>query len=89
MCPLLLPTTYSCTLKCPCSSNAKLLVFCCFFFLSPFLLIAGRPKKLLILVNPFGGRKSALKIFAADVKPLLEDANIFYTMKGWLQPSPN
>ncbi|KAK1378841.1 Sphingosine kinase 1 [Heracleum sosnowskyi] len=43
--------------------------------------LAGRPKKLLILVNPFGGRKSALKIFAADVKPLLEDANILYTMK--------
>ncbi|KAL1809050.1 hypothetical protein DCAR_0728578 [Daucus carota subsp. sativus] len=41
----------------------------------------GRPKKLLIFVNPFGGRKSATKIFAADVKPLLDDANILYTMQ--------
>lgn len=68
---------------CLCSSNAKLLVLVSFS--SPSLLIAGRPKKLLVLVNPFGGRKSALKIFAADVKPLLDDANILFTMQGWLQ----
>ncbi|KAI3498846.1 hypothetical protein L1887_34632 [Cichorium endivia] len=41
----------------------------------------GRPKKLLIFVNPFGGRKSASKIFSNDVKPILEDANIKYTLQ--------
>ncbi|KAI3718831.1 hypothetical protein L6452_19715 [Arctium lappa] len=41
----------------------------------------GRPKKLFIFVNPFGGRKSASKIFNYDVKPILEDANIEYTMQ--------
>ncbi|KAL4585527.1 hypothetical protein LXL04_010149 [Taraxacum kok-saghyz] len=41
----------------------------------------GRPKKLFIFVNPFGGRKSASKIFTNDVKPILEDANIDYTLQ--------
>ncbi|PWA78599.1 ATP-NAD kinase-like domain-containing protein [Artemisia annua] len=41
----------------------------------------GRPKKLYIFVNPYGGKKSASKIFSNDVKPLLEDANIEYTMQ--------
>ncbi|XVF27722.1 hypothetical protein REPUB_Repub14bG0133100 [Reevesia pubescens] len=36
----------------------------------------GRPKRLLIFVNPFGGKKSATKVFAEDVKPYLEDADI-------------
>ncbi|CAH8275847.1 unnamed protein product [Arabidopsis lyrata] len=36
----------------------------------------GRPKKLLVFVNPFGGKKSARKIFQEEVKPLFEDANI-------------
>ncbi|KAL7603810.1 hypothetical protein Lser_V15G16554 [Lactuca serriola] len=41
----------------------------------------GRPKKLFIFVNPFGGRKSASKIFTNDIKPILEDANIEYTLQ--------
>ncbi|KAL1195140.1 Sphingosine kinase 1 [Cardamine amara subsp. amara] len=36
----------------------------------------GRPKKLLVFVNPFGGNKTARKIFIEEVKPLFEDANI-------------
>ncbi|KAK3013404.1 hypothetical protein RJ639_009465, partial [Escallonia herrerae] len=40
-----------------------------------------RPKKLLIFVNPYGGRKSASKIFVDDVKPLLDDANVEYTVQ--------
>ncbi|XP_076943721.1 sphingosine kinase 1-like [Bidens hawaiensis] len=41
----------------------------------------GRPTKLFIFVNPFGGRKSASKVFTDDVKPILEDANIQYTLQ--------
>ncbi|KAJ9566441.1 hypothetical protein OSB04_002407 [Centaurea solstitialis] len=41
----------------------------------------GRPKKLFIFVNPFGGNKSAAKVFTEDVKPILEDANIEYTVQ--------
>ncbi|KAE8719843.1 Sphingosine kinase 2 [Hibiscus syriacus] len=40
----------------------------------------GRPKRLLIFVNPFGGKKSATKIFSEDVKPYLEDADIHITL---------
>ncbi|XVE51252.1 hypothetical protein DITRI_Ditri02bG0025000 [Diplodiscus trichospermus] len=40
----------------------------------------GRPKRLLIFVNPFGGKKSATKIFLQDVKPYLEDADIQITV---------
>ncbi|XP_057512473.1 sphingosine kinase 1-like isoform X1 [Actinidia eriantha] len=41
----------------------------------------GRPKRLLILVNPFGGKKCASKMFLDDVKPLLEDANVEFTVQ--------
>nr|XP_043609865.1 sphingosine kinase 2-like [Erigeron canadensis] len=41
----------------------------------------GRPKKLFIFVNPFGGSKSASKVFTDDVKPLLQDANVEYTLQ--------
>uniref|UniRef100_A0A5B6ZHW6 sphingosine kinase n=1 Tax=Davidia involucrata TaxID=16924 RepID=A0A5B6ZHW6_DAVIN len=41
----------------------------------------GRPKRLFILVNPFGGKKSASKIFLDDVKPQLEDANVDFTVQ--------
>ncbi|XP_051125379.1 sphingosine kinase 1-like [Andrographis paniculata] len=41
----------------------------------------GRPKKLFVFVNPHGGKKSASKIFDKDVKPLLDDANIDYTVQ--------
>ncbi|XP_009794880.1 sphingosine kinase 1 [Nicotiana tabacum] len=41
----------------------------------------GRPKKLFVLLNPYGGKRSASKIFLDDVKPLLDDANIHYTLQ--------
>ncbi|XP_060189524.1 sphingosine kinase 1-like isoform X2 [Lycium barbarum] len=41
----------------------------------------GRPKKLFVFVNPYGGKKSASKIFIDSVKPLLDDANIDYTVQ--------
>lgn len=39
----------------------------------------GCPKRLFIFVNPYGGKKSDSKVFANDVRPILEDANIEYT----------
>jgi len=44
----------------------------------------GRPKRLFVFVNPFGGKKSAAKIFNEQVKPLLEDAQIEITVQGAL-----
>lgn len=41
----------------------------------------GRPKRLFIFVNPFGGKKSALKIYFDVVKPLLEDADVQITVQ--------
>ncbi|XP_074568766.1 sphingosine kinase 2-like isoform X2 [Curcuma longa] len=41
----------------------------------------GRPKRLFIIVNPYGGKKGALRIFNTEIKPLLVDANVLYTMK--------
>jgi len=43
----------------------------------------GRPKKLLVFVNPFGGKKCAAKIFAEQVKPLFDDAQIQLTIQGY------
>ncbi|OVA13886.1 Diacylglycerol kinase [Macleaya cordata] len=40
-----------------------------------------RPKKLFIIVNPYGGKKSASKIFDEEVKPLLVAAGIQYTVQ--------
>ncbi|GAU28850.1 hypothetical protein TSUD_21870 [Trifolium subterraneum] len=37
------------------------------------------PKRLLVFVNPFGGKKSAMKIFDEQVKTLFEDAQIQLT----------
>ncbi|GJT62030.1 ATP-NAD kinase-like domain-containing protein [Tanacetum coccineum] len=45
-------------------------------------MLTGRLKKLYVFLNPYGGKKSASKIFSNDVKPLLEDANIEFTMQG-------
>lgn len=42
----------------------------------------GRPKRLYILVNPYGGKKSASKIFVETMQPLLEDAEIQFTLQG-------
>ena len=48
-----------------------------------FYMDVGRPKRLFILVNPFGGKKSATKIFVDTVQPLLEDAEIQFTLQGF------
>lgn len=59
-----------------------LLVFTNFSIYDDPIFWAGRPKKLFILLNPFGGRKSASKIFIDEVKPLLEDANVEFMLQG-------
>ncbi|KAH7662344.1 Sphinganine kinase protein [Dioscorea alata] len=41
----------------------------------------GRPKRLFIIVNPFGGRKVAPEIFQNEVRPLMEAAGILYTVQ--------
>ncbi|KAF5475600.1 hypothetical protein F2P56_007392 [Juglans regia] len=41
----------------------------------------GRPKHLFVLLNPFGGKKSASKIFVDHVKTLFEDADIQITLQ--------
>ncbi|KAF3320967.1 sphingosine kinase 1-like isoform X1 [Carex littledalei] len=41
----------------------------------------GRPKRLYIIVNPFGGKQCGRKIFANEVKPLLDAANLLYTLQ--------
>ncbi|XP_018481923.1 sphingosine kinase 1-like isoform X1 [Raphanus sativus] len=38
--------------------------------------LVGRPKRLLVFVNPFGGKKTARKIFLEEVKPLFDDAHV-------------
>lgn len=49
--------------------------------LQEFIDSLGRPKRLFVLVNPYGGKRSASKIFIDSVKPLLDDANIDYTVQ--------
>ncbi|EXB51817.1 Sphingosine kinase 1 [Morus notabilis] len=49
--------------------------------LREFIDSLGRPKRLYVFVNPFGGKKSASKIFSDQVKPLLEDADIQLTLQ--------
>nr|TKW35302.1 hypothetical protein SEVIR_2G364000v2 [Setaria viridis] len=41
----------------------------------------GRPKRLFIIVNPYGGKRSGRSIFQNEVRPLLEAAGILYTMQ--------
>ncbi|MCD7473450.1 Sphingosine kinase 1 [Datura stramonium] len=49
--------------------------------LQEFIDSLGRPKRLFVFLNPYGGKKSASKIFIDSVKPLLDDANIDYTVQ--------
>ncbi|XP_047938715.1 sphingosine kinase 1-like isoform X2 [Salvia hispanica] len=49
--------------------------------LQDYLDSLGRPRRLFIFVNPYGGKKSASKIFQNDVKPLLDDASVEYTVQ--------
>ncbi|KAG0497116.1 hypothetical protein HPP92_001807 [Vanilla planifolia] len=39
----------------------------------------SRPKRVFIILNPFGGKRSARRIFHSVVRPLLVAANIMYT----------
>ncbi|KAM0872386.1 hypothetical protein ACQ4PT_038775 [Festuca glaucescens] len=41
----------------------------------------GRPKRLFVLVNPFGGKRCANKIYEAEIKPMLEAAGVDVTMQ--------
>ncbi|KAM3701769.1 hypothetical protein ACJW30_05G199500 [Castanea mollissima] len=41
----------------------------------------GRPKQLFVFVNPYGGKKSASKIFVDHVKPLFDDADVHITLQ--------
>ncbi|XP_038883381.1 sphingosine kinase 1 isoform X1 [Benincasa hispida] len=43
--------------------------------------LLGRPKRLFVLVNPFGGKRAGCKIYLDNVKPILEDAEIDVTMQ--------
>ncbi|KAK7246586.1 hypothetical protein RIF29_41455 [Crotalaria pallida] len=49
--------------------------------LSEFIDSLGRPKRLFVFVNPFGGNKCGKKIFVDQVKPLLEAAQIQITVQ--------
>ncbi|XP_047166133.1 sphingosine kinase 1-like isoform X1 [Vigna umbellata] len=49
--------------------------------LKEFIDSLGRPKRLFVFVNPFGGRKFAANIFRDHVKPLLEDAQVHLTVQ--------
>ncbi|KAG0570231.1 hypothetical protein KC19_6G146200 [Ceratodon purpureus] len=42
---------------------------------------SGRPKRLLVIVNPFGGQGTGKKVFTTSVEPLLKAAGISYTMR--------
>ncbi|CAI0407245.1 unnamed protein product [Linum tenue] len=41
----------------------------------------GRPKRLLVFVNPYGGKRIAPKVYLDYVKPLLEDAGVQITLQ--------
>uniref|UniRef100_I1KQP6 sphingosine kinase n=1 Tax=Glycine max TaxID=3847 RepID=I1KQP6_SOYBN len=49
--------------------------------LGEFIDSLGRPKRLFVFVNPFGGTKSAVIVFRDQVKPLLEDAQVQLTVQ--------
>ncbi|XP_066307116.1 sphingosine kinase 2-like [Miscanthus floridulus] len=41
----------------------------------------GRPKRLFVFVNPFGGKKCAKKIYDTEIKPLFEAAGVNITLQ--------
>ncbi|KAJ1285710.1 hypothetical protein BS78_03G297800 [Paspalum vaginatum] len=41
----------------------------------------GRPKRLFVFVNPFGGKKCAKKIYDSEIKPLFEAAGVTVTVQ--------
>jgi hypothetical protein len=49
--------------------------------------LTGRPKRLLVIVNPFGGDKSGRRVYTTSVEPLLKAAGIAITMEGALLSS--
>ncbi|XP_020591739.1 sphingosine kinase 1-like [Phalaenopsis equestris] len=46
-----------------------------------FIHSLGRPKRVFIILNPYGGKRSARRIFDTEIKPLLVAANILYTLQ--------
>ncbi|XP_057739198.1 sphingosine kinase 1-like [Arachis stenosperma] len=61
------------------SSNESHVLWC--QKLREYIESLGRPKRLFVLVNPFGGKKSAKKVFWKKVSPLLSDAQIELTVQ--------
>ena len=47
--------------------------------------LAGRPKRLLVIVNPFGGDKSGRRVYTTIVEPFLKAAGISFTMQGMVR----
>lgn len=43
---------------------------------------AGRPKRLYVIVNPFGGGGAGRRVYTTVVEPLLKAAGITITMQG-------
>ncbi len=70
------------------SSLSVVLQVCSFrvnFFKIEFsigFIIAGRPKRLFVIVNPFGGDGIGKKVFARTVEPLLKAAGVTIIMQG-------
>lgn len=44
--------------------------------------VTGRPKRLLVIVNPFGGGGVGRKVYKNAVEPLLNASGVSYTMRG-------
>ncbi|XP_048566992.1 sphingosine kinase 2-like [Triticum urartu] len=42
----------------------------------------GRPKRLFVLINPYGGKRRASKIYEAEIRPLFEAVDVEVTMQG-------
>lgn len=61
-------------------SNEATLKLCC-DSIQRILNESGRPKRLLVIVNPFGGQKGARRVYASVVEPLFKAAGITYTMR--------
>ncbi|KAM0946268.1 putative sphingosine kinase [Dioscorea sansibarensis] len=40
-----------------------------------------RPRRLFIILNPYGGKRCELKLFQNEVKSLLEASDVLYTLQ--------
>jgi len=44
--------------------------------------LTGRPKRLYVIVNPFGGEGAGMRVYTTVVEPLLNAAGISFIMQG-------